>query len=79
MMGTLVVKGLKPAIEKGLKHYPEHYEKKSALGKFFFSKTASSMVITCNFSVNKVFTVLALSFSLMDMTGFRFCSIIYQK
>ena len=33
------------------------------------------MTTTCNFTFNKVFTILTLSFSLIDVTGFKFHSI----
>ena len=52
--------------EQLLKKFPE----KSA--KFLSSKDASCMAITCNFTFNKMFTIVALSFSLIDVTGFKF-------
>ena len=48
---------------------------KFALGKLLFSKAASCMVTTCNFTLNKVLTILTLSFSLINLSEFTFCFI----
>ena len=52
----------------------EKFPEKTA--KFLSSKDASCMTLPCNFTFNKVFAVLALSFSLVEVTGFEFRSLI---
>ena len=52
----------------------EKFPEKTA--KFLSSKDASWMTLPCNFTFNKVFAILALSFSLVEVTGFEFLSLI---
>ena len=47
----------------------EKFLEKSA--KFLSSKDANCMAIPCNFTFNKISTILALSFSLIDLIGFN--------
>ena len=51
----------------------EKFLEKSA--KFLSGKDASCMATPCNFTLNKTFSILALSFSLIDVIGFKFCSL----
>ena len=41
-------------------------------GKFLFSKEASCIARACNQTLKKMFTILALSFLLIIVTGFTF-------
>ena len=50
--------------------YFENFEEKGATEMLLFSKVASTLSKTCNFTLNKVFTILILSFSLITLTGF---------
>ena len=45
-------------------------------GNFFINEAASCLAATCNCILNEVFSTLALSFSLVNMTEFTFHFII---
>ena len=66
----------KPAIQRSSEEQLLwKFWEKNASGRLLFSKAASSLSRACNFMLNKAFTILILSFSLISLTGFTFCFI----
>ena len=48
---------------------------KNVSGNFLSGKPVKLYDVACNLTLSKVFTILALSFLIINMTGFPFCFI----
>ena len=48
---------------------------KNVSGNFLSGKPVKLYDVACNLTLNKVFTILAISFLIINMTGFPFCFI----